>query len=80
MQKIYITKYALTKGIVEAEAEIKESPYFQKCAYAKDYYIGGFFNDDFHFTKEEAVAHAEKQRLKKIESLKKQISKLENIS
>jgi hypothetical protein len=39
-----------------------------------------FYNDDFHLTKEDALKDAEKRRKKKIESMKKQISKLERLS
>lgn len=84
-QKIFITKYALTSGVIEIEAEIKESPNFKKgiSAYgslSNNQYKTGFFNDDFHLIKEEALMDCEKRRKKKIESLKKQILKLEKLS
>lgn len=75
--KIYITQYALTKGILEKEVEetsfenmVKEN-------------IGGYnqmyHKPHWHSTKEEAVIQAEKMRLSKISSLNKKIKELENL-
>jgi len=82
LQKVFITKYALTNGIEEVELDVKENPeHFKKSCYGKwKGYSQGFYNDDFHLTKEEALIDAEKRRKKKIESLKKQIQKLERMS
>lgn len=77
--KVWVTKYALTKGIMEKEAElcdntdgrmirIKDNPY-------NEYYAGGEW---FH-TKEEAVQKAEELKVKKIKSVKKQLEKLQNL-
>lgn len=83
VQKVFITQYALTRGIYEAEMEvILDDPKFKKKCVEK--YNGNipqvFFDDEFHLTKDEAIKHAEKMRSKKIESLKKQIAKLEKMS
>jgi hypothetical protein len=43
------------------------------------YYATSFFGKDFYLTKEEALHDCENRRIKKIESLKKQIKKLENL-
>lgn len=82
LQKVFITKYALTSGIEEAELDVKENPeHFKKSCYGKwKGWTQGFYNDDFHLTKEEALIDAEKRRKKKIESLKRQIAKLEKLS
>lgn len=82
LQKVFITKYALTSGISEINAEVKETPeHFKKRCYVRtNGLIQGFYNDDFHLTKEEALIDAEKKRKKKIESLKKQIEKLERLT
>lgn len=80
--KIWVTKYALTKGILEADdGEICEivpkGMIRSKC-------LGGghtyFHKPDWHESKEEADEQAEKMRLKKLESLKKQIKKLESLN
>lgn len=74
MAKAYITKYALTDGIIEKEGEIVKDTYFNVRKY------GFFSKGDYFFTKEEAIEKAEQMRLKKIESLKKQILKLEKLT
>lgn len=46
--------------------------HFKKKCYGKfKSFSQGFYNDDFHLTKEDAIKDAEKRRKKKIESLKK---------
>lgn len=75
--KVYIVKYALSQGILEREAE--------ECAISPEmirtddgaYYHGE--GKDWTRTKKAAVARAEEMRLKKIDSLQKQIKKLENL-
>lgn len=82
-QKVYITKYALTAGILEKEAEERHDNFNDKVLYAlvkEDigmtcYRIG----IDAFYNIEDAKKNAEEKRSKKIESLKKQIKKLENI-
>lgn len=76
--KVWITKYALTKGIIEMECvqfgdiSVREvgNPF-------PTYYHGE--GDEWHRTKESAIKKAEEMRQKKIESLKKQIKKLEEM-
>lgn len=74
--KIWITKYALTRGIIEREVEDRgdgivkdDSSYITSYYHKKDYCL------DY----ESAIAKAEEMRKKKIESLKKQIEKLEKM-
>lgn len=66
--KVYITKYALTKGITETEAkEFNDIPGMVR---AKD---GTFFHGEgkeWHRTREEAVKRAEEMKMQKIDSLK----------
>ena len=76
--KVWITKYALTDGIIEAEGE----PYGLEWVLASwdngcrcnDFEQGEWFD-----TKERAIQKAEEMRQKKIASLKKQIKKLEEM-
>lgn len=77
-QKVFITKYALTKGIEEVEMEVRLDT--RSCYGRYNGYISLFYNNEFHLTKEDALRDAEKRRVKKIESLKKQIEKLECLS
>lgn len=72
----FITKYALTEGIEEIEARIlssSPSSIESICARFNTYY----HHAEWHRTREEAVAQAEKMRVKKIASLKAKIAKLE---
>ena len=76
--KVWITKYALTRGILEMECaqfgdiSVKEvgNPF-------PTYYHGE--GNEWHRTKESAIRKAEEMRQKKIESLKKQIKKFEEM-
>lgn len=83
MQKttIYVTKYCLTSSIFKIDAQIKENMHFKKgiSAYGNlpNSSSTGFYNNDFHLTEEEALKDADNRRIRKIESLKKQITKLE---
>ncbi|MGX1958420.1 hypothetical protein [Serratia proteamaculans] len=72
----YITRYALTAGIIKREGEIADSGSFRY----KDPEAWGTSNiwhTDYRLTEAEALAKAEDMRKKKIASLKKQIAKLE---
>lgn len=74
----FITKYALTDGIVEVVVE--------DCFNASSAMVGDMNNSlvyyhkpDWHRTREGAVERAEKMRQAKILSVKKQLDKLENM-
>ena len=79
--KVYITKYALTKGIEEKEVEICSDidenmvkvigVRFSECYFGE--------GNQWHRTLQSAIKRAEEMRIKKINSLKKQITKLENM-
>lgn len=77
-KKIFVFKYALTKGIMEVDAKIEQGAY-EEYAQVKDWIGFIWLNRDYVHTKEEALKKAEDMRLKKIESLKKQIVKLEKM-
>lgn len=72
--KVCITKYALTDGIQEMEGKLSEKKYFL----SNDgvYCIG---QKDWHKTRAEAVTRAEEMRKAKIDSLKKQLDRLEKL-
>ena len=80
--KVWITKYALTDGIIDgeiiAEHKIRENPIEYKSRYLCRSKDGDQCLDggDFCFTYELAVQKAEEMRQKKIASLKKQIEEL----
>lgn len=79
MTKVFITHHALTKGIVEIEAEIYKSNYNGQ-SYIMDGYNVRYIGKSAFLEKQEAITKAEDMRKKKITSLKKQISKLEKIT
>ena len=74
--KVWITTYALSKGIVEAEAEIVQT--------GKDLIRVGhglkqwayYWPPNWHATREAAIERANKMRLNKLTSLDKQRAKL----
>lgn len=74
--KVYITKYALTTGILtEDDGEVsEESPGMVSCKSLGVFAI--FHGKDWHATPEAALVRAEEMRGKKIKSLEKQIAKL----
>lgn len=75
--KVWITKYALTRGILERDGDICEgnTNLFRVTNKYPEYYHGG----DWHKTEEAARAKAEKMRLLKIKSLKKSLDNLEKM-
>lgn len=83
-QKIFVTKYALTKGILEYDAEINEGEIIRgktTRAYVSipGCVLQGFYGSDFHLTRAEAVEQANKMVEDKIKSLNKKIAKLNNL-
>jgi len=80
--KVWITKYALTDGIIEAQ-QIPGATYDGKeYAFFVDengQYVTGFYIPyrELFWDKNSAIKKAEEMRQKKIASLKKQIEKLE---
>ncbi len=74
--KVYITKYALTKGI--EHIEVKETSYPE---YVKENTKWGrdFHKGDWWENKDDAIKKAEGMRKKKIASLEKQIGKLKKL-
>lgn len=77
--KVWITKYALTKWIIEAVGEFVTSDSVgisnrDLCLPTRWFYKG-----EWHSNKQSAIKKAEEMRQKKIASLKKQIEKLEEM-
>ncbi len=73
--KVYITKYALTGGILEKEGYIVKDNDRMVAIDGYNYYHKPFW----HITKEDAIKHAEEMRIKKLQSLDKQIKKISKI-
>ena len=83
--KVWITKYALTSGIEEIDSDKVSRLSIDDCGYLTfvrskvGYCMEGYTKNDYKLDKDSAVAKAEEMRQKKIESLKKQIEKLERM-
>lgn len=77
---VWITKYALTKGIFELDVDPPDEK-FPGMICDKENPLCTFHGEgsEWHRTKTSAMVHAEKMRLNKIKSLKKQIEKLESL-
>lgn len=78
--KIYVTKYALSKGILEYEAEEHDArwPKMAVVPGASGTYRQTFHGEgkDWHRTREAAIERAEIMRKDRIESIRKSIVKL----
>ena len=77
--KVFITKFALTRGIVEIDAEICStiSKNMIQTTADKGRFDIYYHKPDWHESKDDAIKKANEMRDKKIASLKKQIQKLE---
>ena len=76
--KVWITKYALTDGIIKLEAEQDRLTY--RFVVTDGVFRNEWFNrTDCFMSRTSAIKKAEEMRQKKIESLKKQIEKLERM-
>lgn len=76
---MFITKYALTEGIIEADAN-KIRTNDQKFFHVDGYFNGFTLGTNIFRTREEAVKVAVQMLDKKIESVKKQLKKLEKMT
>ena len=76
--KIYVTKFALTKGILEKEAEIC-STVNEKMIKVDSKYPEYLHKPFWHTSKEDAIVHAEILRENELKSLEKRIEKLKKI-
>lgn len=80
--KVWITKYALTQGIIEAETNnISNDGYCHAhWIHKKGYKCDSSLSPrQFEEDKESSITKAEEMRQKKIASMKKQIEKLQKI-
>ena len=74
-KKVFITKYALTRGILEVEAELVPSQHGET-VYASTNLKGlKLFTNEFEETEKAAFARAETMRARRLASLRRAISK-----
>jgi len=82
MPTFWISKYALNKGIYQAECDEppKSDPGFlvNRSERAWHYFSGE--GREWHRTEADAIAKAEDMRTRKIDSLRKQIDRLEKLT
>ena len=80
MKKIYTTKHCLTDGIkcYDWDGVVDDGYVFAEVKY-KHMFIFKLGRDAF-LSKEEAIQDCEKRRKRKIESLQKQIARIENLN
>lgn len=76
--KVWITKYAMTDGIIEAEAEPCGFDIIS-ASWDNGTRCNNFKGDEWWSRKKNAIEKAEEMRQEKIASLKKQIEKLERM-
>lgn len=76
--EIYVTKYALTSGILKLEAEVDDSVATVRGNRNKGTYDQWFHGEgkDWHRTWESALARAEEMRIRKLQSLDKKMKKI----
>lgn len=77
--KVWITKYALTDGIIERDVEICHEVSSTMAEVKNNPYGEYYYKPHWHESREEAIARAEQMRLRKIASLEKQIAKLREL-
>ena len=76
--KVFITKYALTEGIIEKDAELCDDNKMIKVK-EKGCFAAYFHGEDWHRTRESAVKRAEIMRDRAIKSAENRILKLKNL-
>jgi len=79
--KIYVTKWAITQGILEMEADDTVSGTARTVfvPQSRSSFAQAFHSNEWHKTKAEAVERAEEMRRAKIVSLQGQLAKIQNL-
>lgn len=78
--KVWITKYALTKGVFEINAEICEDTQESMIEEVGAGWLTYYHKPHWWPSKESALLRAEQMRNAKIKSLQKQITKLDKMT
>lgn len=79
--KVWITKFALTNGISEKEAEICTGIHEKMIKIINtDHRLGEYYHgNDWHTSKKDAILRANEMRDRKIAAVAKQINKLQSL-
>lgn len=79
LTKIWVTRWALTGGIIQADAEFRNNG--SMAIYRVDNGPRNMVHTgDFHLSEEAAIQRAYIMRAKKIQSLNKQLEKIQKLS
>ena len=78
-KEYYITKYALTQGIIKVNAEANEQYPEMISIHNSGSLMQHFHGNDWHETYEEALDRAEEMKTQKLLSLTKQIERIKKI-
>jgi len=71
---VYVTKYALTKGVIAYRGATVEG------RLARISGLTLYYQPDWYLSERDALAQAEVMRSRKVESLRKQLAKLEKLT
>lgn len=74
--EVYVTRYALTKGIQKRTVELTHTTEMVVDSKERHLYYHGEGNE-WHYTLKAAIKRANEMKKKKIETLKKQLRKIE---
>ena len=74
--KVFITKYALTKGIITAEIDAAVNDHLIFVKIPGHTYATSLSGNEWHSTPEAAVKQAEEMRANEIDKLERKIAKL----
>lgn len=79
--RVYITKYALTSGVFVFEGEMYDGTLENSFRGKRplSHYIEYFHGKDVHTTKVSALKQCEEMKIKKLQSLDKQVKKISAI-
>lgn len=76
---VYITKYALTSGIIKCSGKISFGIFSPDNPYKLNMLMDGFTSTEFVLTETEAQKVFEEKRLKAIKQTEKKLEKLKNL-
>jgi hypothetical protein len=76
--KVFVTKYALSRGVLEIEGEISEG--IPSMFVRRGEWASAFFKPYWHENWGDAVCHAEELRQKAIRAAERKIKKLRDMS
>lgn len=77
---VWVTKYALTSGIFECDAEICSDVSTDMIRIKRNHFDEYFHKNEWYTSKLDAIVRAEEMKEKKINSLNKQLNKISNIN